>query len=64
VRDAALRIAASPATARALTGNLRIDRARSHVLILHIDLHIDEEASRLTIAHVLHAAMDIPRHLP
>jgi plasmid stabilization system protein ParE len=39
---------------------LRILRVRAHYLIVHID----EDADRLTVARVLHMAMDIERHLP
>ena len=60
VRDAAKRVAARPDVARPLEGELRIVRVRSHYLIVHVD----EAAGRLTVARVLHTAMDIERHLP
>ena len=60
VRDAAKRVAIDFHTARLLRGNLRIVRARSHYLIVHVN----EATSTVTIARVLHAAMDIERHLP
>lgn len=59
VRDAAKRVAAWPTRARPLGGNLRIMRVRSHYLIVHVD----ETANRLTVARVLHTAMDLERHL-
>lgn len=60
VRDAAYRDAANPQAARPLRGKLRILRVRSHSLIVHVD----ERADRLTVARVLHVAMDIERRLP
>lgn len=60
VRDAAKRVAADPRAARTLRGNLRIVRVRSHYVIVHAN----EGASTVTIARLLHAAMDIERHLP
>jgi plasmid stabilization system protein ParE len=60
VRDAAKRVAADPHAARQIRGNLRIVRARSHYLIVHVN----ESTSTVTIARILHAAMDIERHLP
>ncbi|MGF1549792.1 MAG: type II toxin-antitoxin system RelE/ParE family toxin [Sphingomonadaceae bacterium] len=60
VRDAAKRLAANPRMARQLRGRLRIARVRSHYLIVDVD----EDADRLTVARVLHTAMDIERHLP
>ena len=60
VRDAAKQAAADPQTARPLRGMLRILRVRSHCLIVHVD----EEAGRVTVARILHVAMDIERHLP
>ncbi len=60
VRDAAKRAAATPQIARPLSGMLRILRVRSHYLIVHVD----EDANRLTVARILHMAMDIERHLP
>lgn len=59
VRDAAKRLSANPNLARPLRDSLRILRVRSHYLIVHID----EPAARLTVARVLHIAMDIERHL-
>jgi len=38
----------------------RIRRVRSHYRILHVD----PERGRVTVARVLHTAMDIERHLP
>lgn len=60
VRDAAKRIGADPGRARPLKGPYRILRVRSHCLIVHVD----PVADRVTITRVLHAAMDIERHLP
>ena len=60
LRDAAGTIAADPARARQIRKSWRIMRARSHYLICHCD----ERADTLTIARVLHTAMDIEHHLP
>ena len=60
VRDAAKQVSADPLCARPLKGPFRILRIRSHYLILHVD----GGADRVTIARLLHAAMDIERHLP
>jgi len=60
VRDAAKRIGVDPGRARALKEPYRIFRVRSHYLILHVDA----EAVRVTVARVLHVAMDIGRYLP
>lgn len=60
VRDAAKLVAERPERARPLRGPFRIRRVRSHYLILHVD----EAADRLTVARVLHSAMDLERHLP
>lgn len=60
VRAAAITAAASPERARPLRAPYRLLRVRSHVLILHVD----ETARRVTVTRVLHAAMDIERHLP
>ena len=60
VRDAAKRVATDFHAARPLRGDLRIVRVRSHYLIVHVN----EATSTATIARVLHAAMDIERHLP
>ena len=59
VRDAAKRLAANPARAKPLRGSFHILRVRSHYLIVHRDESVD----RLTVARVLHTAMDIERHL-
>lgn len=59
VRDAAKRLTADPARAKPLRGPFHILRVRSHYLIVHRD----EVADRLTVARVLHTAMDIERHL-
>ena len=59
VRDAAKHVAANPGVARPLKGSLRILRVRSH----HLIVHVDEGADRLTVAKVLHTAMDLERHL-
>lgn len=59
IRDAATTLAARPQSAKPLRGNLRIQRVRSHYLIVHAD----ETADTLTVARVLHTAMDIERHL-
>ena len=60
VRDAAKRVATDFHAGRPLRGDLRIVRVRSHYLIVHAN----EATSTATIARVLHAAMDIERHLP
>lgn len=60
VRDAAKTVAADPRCAKPLHGPFALRRVRSHYLILHIDAGTD----RLTIARVLHTAMDVERHLP
>jgi plasmid stabilization system protein ParE len=60
VREAAKAVAQRPERARLLRGNFRIFRVRSHYLILHID----RQEQRVTVARVLHVAMDIERHLP
>ena len=59
IRDAAQRLAANPQSARPLRGKLRIARVRSHYLIVQVD----ETADQLTVARVLHTAMDLERHL-
>ena len=59
LRDAAKHVAANPGVARPLNGSLRILRVRSH----HLIVHVDEGADRLTVAKVLHTAMDLERHL-
>jgi toxin ParE1/3/4 len=60
LRDAAKAVATEPDRARPLRGDLRILRVRSHYLIVHVDA----EVGRVTVARVLHVAMDIERHLP
>lgn len=60
VRDAAKRAAVNPSRARPLEDEFKILRVRSHYLILHTD----SVADRLTVARVLHTAMDVERHLP
>ena len=60
IRVTAKRLGVNPLHARSLKGPFRILRIRSHYLIVHMDT----EADRLTIARVLHVAMDIERHLP
>ncbi len=60
IRDAARAAAERPGRARMLKGDFRIRRVRSHYLILHVDPQRDQ----LTVARVLHIAMDIERHLP
>ncbi|WP_420606628.1 type II toxin-antitoxin system RelE/ParE family toxin [Novosphingopyxis sp.] len=59
IRDSAKRLAANPLLAKLLRDELRILRVRSHYLIVHVDETVD----RLTVARVLHTAMDIERHL-
>lgn len=59
VRAARL-VAAQPGKARPLKGAFRLLRVRSHYLIVHVD----KAAEVVTIARVLHVAMDIERHLP
>lgn len=60
LRDAAKMVAVDATRARPLRGPWRIMRARSHILICHCD----EDANTLTVARVLHGAMDMERHLP
>jgi plasmid stabilization system protein ParE len=60
VRAAAQQLSVDPLSARPLREPFRIFRVRSHYLFVHVDLETD----RLTIARVLHVAMDIERHLP
>lgn len=60
VGEAAKQMAADPGRAKPLKGPYRIIRVRSHYLIAHVD----PAADRVTIARVLHVAMDIERHLP
>jgi len=60
VRDAAKAAAVNPMGTRLLRGSLRIHRVRSHYLILAVDA----ERQIVTVARVLHSAMDIERHLP
>ena len=59
LRAAAKRVSAEPLRARPLKGPFRILRVRSHYLIVHMDV----VAERVTVARVLHVAMDIERHL-
>lgn len=59
MRDAA-RAALDPWRAKPLAGAFRLLRVRSHNLIVHVD----PDGDRVTIARVLHTAMDIDRHLP
>ncbi|MFN7399440.1 MAG: type II toxin-antitoxin system RelE/ParE family toxin [Sandaracinobacter sp.] len=60
IRDAAKAAAARPDRTRLLRQDFRILRVRSHYLILHVD----PVEQRVTVARVLHVAMDIERHLP
>jgi plasmid stabilization system protein ParE len=60
IRAAAKRLGADPFRARPLKGAFRIQRVRSHYLIVHVDTAAD----RLTSARLLHVAMDVERHLP
>lgn len=60
LRDAAKLVAREPHRARKLRGRSRIMRVRSHYLILDVD----ETSNRITVARILHTAMDIERHLP
>jgi len=60
LRDAAKLVGADPQCARPIKGPFRIVRVRSHYLFVHVDAR----AARVTIARVLHVAMDIERHLP
>lgn len=60
VRAAAKHLAVDPCRAGPLKGPFRILRIRSHYLIVHVDAPAD----RLTIARMLHVAMDLARHLP
>lgn len=59
VRDAAKSVAEQPLRSRELRGDLRIQRIRSHYLIFAVD----SGQEVVTIARVLHSAMDIERHL-
>lgn len=59
IREAAERLADNPQLAKPLRGRMRNLRVWSHYLFVHID----ETADRLTVARVLHTAMDIERHL-
>ena len=60
IRDAAKAAAQHPEHARHLRTSFRILRVRSHYLVLHVD----PQEQRVTVARVLHVAMDIERHLP
>ena len=60
IRDAAKSVAEHPERARFLRDDFRILRVRSHYLILNVD----QMLQRVTMARVLHVAMDIERHLP
>ena len=60
LRDAARMVSVDATRARPLREPWRIMRARSHYLICHCD----ERTNVLTVARVLHTAMDIARHLP
>ena len=60
VRTAAKLVGADPGRAKSLKGPHRILRVGSHYLLVHVD----PTADRVTIARVLHAVMDIERHLP
>lgn len=60
VRDAAKAAAERPERARLLREEFRMLRVRSHYLILQVD----PTRQRVTIARVLHVAMDIEKHLP
>lgn len=53
-------IAVDATRARLLRKPWHIMRARSHYLVCRYD----EDADTLTIARVLHTAMDMERHLP
>ena len=59
VRDVARRVADEPRRARQLRGAFRIVRVRSHYLIVYVD----EASDRVTVARVLHTAMNLDRHL-
>ncbi len=60
IRTAARQLGVLPHRAKLLRGPYRILRVRSHYLIVHLD----EAADRVTVARVLHSAMDLARHLP
>lgn len=60
LRNAARTVAVDVTRARPLREPWRIMHARSHYLICHCD----EKTETLTVARVLHAAMDIARYLP
>ena len=59
IRDGAKASATNPERTRVLREPYRIVRVRSHYLILHLS----RELQQLTVARVLHVAMDIERHL-
>lgn len=52
--------AADPSRPRTLSARSRTVRAGSHVLILTVD----PPRNRVTVARILHLAMDLDRHLP
>ena len=60
IRDAARCIAVKPDRARPLKGSFRLVRVRSHYLIVQVESVLN----RLTVARVLHTAMDLERHIP
>ena len=60
LRNAAGMVSIDATRARPLREPWRIIRARSHYLICHCD----DSTGVLTVARVLHTAMDIARHLP
>jgi toxin ParE1/3/4 len=59
IANGAKLIALNPERARVIKGDFRLFRVRSHYLLAYLDL----TAETLTIARVLHVAMDIERHL-
>ncbi len=60
LRAAAKQVGLDPGRAKKLSGPYRVLRVRSHYLIVHVD----PAGDCVTIARVLHAAMDIERHVP
>lgn len=59
LRDAAKRVAADPSRAKPLKGPFCGFRVRSHYLILRLT----GADGTLTVARILHVAMDIDRHI-
>ncbi len=60
IRDAARGVATGQRRLRELPGGYASVSVRSHILVLRVD----PEAGTMTVARVLHQAMDPERHLP